>query len=147
MFVWIFGILLTAIGVYLTVQYNILIKEEHNKSPAAKQSIITRPKTTSSSQRPVKSQWRSVKVEHGLLCCRQVELMVGKVFLINEAPALPLAQCTSKECGCKYIHLDDRREDDDRRDSAEYVDSLYGQNDMDKRKSKGRRASDMVVGI
>lgn len=143
MLIWIFGIFVTAVGVYLTVQYNILIKDEHNKSPAAKQSIITRPKTTN--QRPVKSRWRAVKVEHGLFCCRQVESMVGKVFLVDEAPALPLAQCKSKECSCKYIHLEDRREEDERRDSTEYVDTLYGQNDMDRRKVKGRRASDRVA--
>ncbi|MDH5356620.1 MAG: hypothetical protein OEY09_19415 [Gammaproteobacteria bacterium] len=140
MFIWIFGILLTAIGVYLTVQYNILIKEAHNKSPAAKQSIITAPKPTS--QRAVKSQWRAIKVERGLTCCRQVELIEGKLFLLAEAPTLPLAQCDSKECSCKYMHLDDRRAGDDRRESNEYDDVLYRQSNPERRSGKGRRAAD-----
>lgn len=145
MFVWIFGILVTAIGVYLTIQYNILIKEAHNKSPAAKQSVITRPKTTTASQRPVKNRWKAVKVEKGLFCCQKVELIVDKVFLVDEAPVLPLAQCDSKECSCKYIHLDDRREEDDRRESTEYADALYGRDNSDRRKGKGRRATDMAA--
>ncbi len=143
MLIWIFGILVTAIGVYLTVQYNILIKEEHNKSPAAQQSVIRTPAV--SNQSPSRSRWAAVRIKPGLICCRKAELMVDQVFLVSEAPDLPLAQCDSKDCRCKYTHLNDRREEDERRESTEYVDALYGQSDMDRRKVKGRRASDKAA--
>jgi len=42
--------------------------------------------------------------------CDAVRAMEDKVFLIREAPLLPLQDCTCRtSCACKYKHLNDRR--------------------------------------
>ncbi len=41
--------------------------------------------------------------------CQAVESLKLLRFLSEDAPALPLADCTAADCTCKYIHHADRR--------------------------------------
>ena len=41
--------------------------------------------------------------------------MEGRRFLSSAAPRLPLAECDSLECNCKFVHHKDRRTGKDRR--------------------------------
>ncbi len=42
--------------------------------------------------------------------CLEVKRLFSEVYLCNEAPLVPLQNCTNKEnCGCRYKHLADRR--------------------------------------
>jgi hypothetical protein len=43
--------------------------------------------------------------------------MQGERFLVGREPALPLAGCNQKTCGCRYRQHDDRRASEDRRDN------------------------------
>jgi hypothetical protein len=43
--------------------------------------------------------------------CPAVEAFSQRRFLVGESPALPLPDCTSEQCNCKYIQHEDRRYD------------------------------------
>ena len=43
--------------------------------------------------------------------CPAVEAFSQRRFLVGESPALPLPDCTSEQCKCKYIQHEDRRYD------------------------------------
>ena len=132
--------LLAAVGIFLYVQYNIQlnlvtgktspnIKSKRDKFPAYKPSSDTR--------------WKAVKVKTGLMCCKAAEKMRSQVYLSAEAPVFPLEGCKVKSCQCRYIHMSDRREEDDRRESTEFLDDLYDMHDKDRRKIKDRRKSNL----
>lgn len=90
-------------------------------------------------------RWKAVKIKPGLICCREAELMVEQIYLVADAPVLPLTQCKANDCRCKYIYLDDRRDGDDRREATEYLKDLYDQNDLDRRQRRGRRSTDILA--
>jgi hypothetical protein len=144
MFTFIFIILivlLAAGGIFLFVQYNIQLnlatgktspneKIKHDKSPDYKPSSST-------------TRWKAVRIKTGLMCCKAAERMRSQVYLSAEAPTFPLEGCKSKGCECKYIHMNDRRETDDRRESTEFLNDLYDMHDKDRRKIKDRRISNL----
>ncbi len=72
--------------------------------------------------------------------CDAVTNLMGKRFLSEESPRLPLDQCTNpKECGCIYQHFDDRRADL-RRESDQGL-PVKGYSE-DHRQGVGRRVTD-----
>jgi hypothetical protein len=85
---------------------------------------------------------------HSIGCvgdCRWLEPYKGKRYLPDEAPPLPVPECTSSNCKCRYVHYDDRREDDaDRRGIVGLRNELYSHSgESDRRtRSRGRRDSD-----
>ena len=144
MFTFIFIILivlLAAGGIYLFVQYNIQLnlatgktspnnKFKRDKPPAYKPSSST-------------TEWKAVKIKTGLMCCKAAEGMRSQVYLSAGAPTFPLEGCNSKGCECRYIHMNDRREDDDRRESTEFITDLFNLHGKDRRKIKDRRRSNL----
>ena len=85
---------------------------------------------------------------HAVSCvgnCRHLEPYKGKRYLTDEAPPLPVPECTSSNCKCRYVHYDDRREDDgDRRGIVGLRNELYAHSgEQDRRKRRGRRESDL----
>ena len=49
-------------------------------------------------------------------CCEAARAINGNLYLLDEAPLLPLDTCDrAAECKCKYEKWDDRRQDDRRR--------------------------------
>lgn len=66
-----------------------------------------------SAKRPVCTH--AVSVESGLTPCAAALALSHRRFLSNEAPSLPLPDCDSDSCGCRYAHHDDRRSGDERR--------------------------------
>jgi hypothetical protein len=72
--------------------------------------------------------------------CRVAEALEGCMFLVREAPELPLNGCTrAADCACHYDHFDDRR-CSLRRDSDDGVFQYWGRDE--RRASGGRRGSD-----
>lgn len=56
--------------------------------------------------------YRAVALQHPADCCRSARALDGRRFLANNAPGLPLANCTSPGlCRCEYRLLTDRRDD------------------------------------
>ena len=82
------------------------------------------------------SKYRSVRVHYEQDACYAVKKLKDKPFLWQNAPMLPLAGCTVKQCLCKYVHLEDRREEHRRTPVVRFfVDS----SDADRRTSADRR--------
>jgi len=100
-----------------------------------------RSQSTISSASPrdmLSAQWRAVKIAPGLISCDAAGKLAGKVFLSRESPQFPLEGCTEKDCRCKYVHLDDRRDGSDRR--FELGELLVSQDE--KRQITGRRSGE-----
>ena len=73
--------------------------------------------------------------------CEAVEALKGERFLSNEVPSLPLPECDSADCRCRYLHFEDRRDgDDDRRLATSALRESSGE--ADRRDTRGRRTSD-----
>ncbi len=65
-----------------------------------------------------KPSYRCVKIEVGAQACQHVQVMQAKPILVNDAPRLPLPDCHTAQCECKFIRFDDRRSGEDRRTSS-----------------------------
>jgi hypothetical protein len=83
--------------------------------------------------------YRAVSIEsNGLDCCDVARDQSGTRYLCNEAPMLPLADCTnSQQCRCKYQHWNDRRQEDRRSPvfsmASQYFDGADRRTDNDRR--------------
>jgi hypothetical protein len=58
--------------------------------------------------------YHCVEVHPGIPACGAAQRIGSTRFLSDEAPILPVSGCTMAKCTCRYIHHDDRREDDRR---------------------------------
>jgi hypothetical protein len=80
---------------------------------SARTAARAAPPRDASAKRPICTH--AVSVETGLTPCAAAIALSDRRFLSNEAPPLPLPDCDSDSCGCRYAHHDDRRSGDDRR--------------------------------
>ena len=48
--------------------------------------------------------YHAVSIEPGRNCCHEARELKGKRFLSREAPTLPLRNCSSDNCLCRYEH-------------------------------------------
>lgn len=54
--------------------------------------------------------WRAVSIAVGEAPCAPVRSLLGKRFLVSQAPRLPLLECPwADDCDCQFRHHDDRR--------------------------------------
>jgi hypothetical protein len=53
--------------------------------------------------------WHAVAIQPGPKRCKSVEALAGNRYLSNDAPKLPLRDCTEPQCSCRYRHYEDRR--------------------------------------
>jgi len=103
-------------------------------------------KTSSASQTDRSStQWRAVKIAPGLISCGAAGKLAGKVFLSRESPQFPLDGCLEKDCRCKYLHLDDRRDGSDRRIELGELGAFFPNSQAERRQITGRRSRDMAA--
>lgn len=72
------------------------------------QAPAFRPKSTN-------TQFHAVSITHSGSACKAAVEMAGRRFLATAAPKLPLPDCDSLECKCRFAHHDDRRSNKDRR--------------------------------
>ena len=91
------------------------------------------------------TQWRAVKIAPGLICCGAAEKLAGKVYLSRESPQLPMDGCIEKNCRCKYVHLDDRRDGSDRRIKLGELGAFVPVSQVERRKISGRRSADLAA--
>ena len=88
----------------------------------------------------VVNPYHAVRIVHETACCRQVIEYEGQRFLAAAAPPIPLPDCDAPKCRCRYLHCEDRRSGEDRREFVGGPHPYYGLNN--RRLSQGRRAGD-----
>lgn len=77
--------------------------------------------------------------------CSAVKALVGHRFLAGQAPQLPVPGCTAPRCTCKFVHYDDRRAGNRRRDRGQQVRSLKSLDWAERRNKRGRRKADRAA--
>jgi hypothetical protein len=100
--------------------------------------------TDNSNDSSADTKWRSVKIRPGLISCERAASFRGQVFLSQEAPSLPLQNCTEEECNCHYIFLDDRRSGADRRIDLGKMGEFFPTYQGERRQVHGRREADLA---
>jgi len=85
--------------------------------------FVRRPKDKET-KRPVKrrvepkapdTRFHAVSLRSLPSACDAAKALEGERYLSNAAPVIPLADCDAATCKCRYVHHDDRRASDDRR--------------------------------
>jgi hypothetical protein len=90
-------------------------------------------------QRRVVNPYHAVEVSPALGCCKAAVDLKGRRFLSAEAPKLPLPGCDAASCRCRFVHHNDRRMDDDRR---QLIVNPLGHQMRDRRRGRGSRNTD-----
>ena len=83
------------------------------KTTRSKQGRKSKP---SHKKIPDKLPFGAVSIEFSGEACPAVRKLEGQNFLEMEAPITPLSECTCSKCRCRYVHYNDRRSPEDRRD-------------------------------
>lgn len=90
--------------------------------------------------------YRATVIVPGAMACDAARELANKPYLdANQStPPLPLPNCTAPNCRCKYVHREDRREEDiDRRFESGMQTEIYRTSGHPERRgSRGRRKSD-----
>jgi hypothetical protein len=89
--------------------------------------------------RCVSNPYHAVGVVPASGCCKAVAELKGRRFLSATAPKLPLPACDAASCRCRFMHFEDRREGEDRRERTM---DARGHSMPDRRRSRGNRATD-----
>jgi hypothetical protein len=112
----------------------LIDRETSPKEPAAKA-----PKTT---KREPLNRWHAIAIVLGPNRCQAAEAAKGRRFLSKEAPILPLRECDTAACTCKYRHYEDRRGTPRRSEEARGGGMRSRTGSTDRRNSRGRRETD-----
>jgi hypothetical protein len=91
-------------------------------------------------RRPSIKPWHAVMIVAAASACPAAQSCKGKRYLSRDAPRLPLAQCDSAQCECKFRHFPDRRGPARRHDEMGGAPKVRDKNS--RRTSRGRRAVD-----
>ncbi len=83
--------------------------------------------------------YRAISLACESEACQQRAFIDGSLFLVSEAPDIPLQQCAAQNCTCRYVHHGDRRSAVDRRQLSRRAAEGEG---LDRRGLRGRRKSD-----
>jgi len=89
--------------------------------------------------RRVVNPYHAVGIEPGSACCKAVAGLKGRRYLSAAAPEIPLPACDAASCHCRYVHFEDRREGEDRRERTM---DARGHLLPDRRRNMGNRATD-----
>jgi len=100
------------------------------------------PEPVAAAPRKVPNRFHAVTIAPGARPCAQARALAGKRFLSREAPTLPLKDCGSPQCECRYEHHDDRRKGGRRaHDIGVSIDGYEG-TDKRQKSTRGRRQTD-----
>jgi len=94
----------------------------------------------------VENPYSAVSIRCAAGACAGAQSLEGQRYLGDEAPVLPLEECTSSRCDCRYQHHVDRRtgNNDRRTVKSEEQDFALAFGNTDLREGLGRRASDWL---
>jgi hypothetical protein len=100
------------------------------------------PETNAAVPRKPTKLFHAVTIAPGYKACGAAKALRNQRFLSREAPPLPLKDCGSPECECRYEHYDDRRLRGRRaRELGVSIDGYDGDEQRTKSK-RGRRTTD-----
>ena len=104
--------------------------------------LVSNAKSESESENTGKGEYSAVTIDFGKSdACPAVMKIFGQRFLCEDAPTLPLVDCTRESCACTYRHYDDRRTGLRRDEEKGVVQGRY--EGIEKRAwQRGRRAED-----
>ncbi len=106
----------------------------HRQRVHAEVSLSGRPV----SAHRVVNPYHAVLITHESTSCKLVRQYEGQRLLAMAAPRLPVPGCDAATCRCRYVHCEDRRTGEDRRENVAGA-HAYSRN---RRLSQGRRAGD-----
>ena len=130
--------LLAAIGIFLAMRRNPTKKK---LNPSRKS--LAKAKTAAAPTSP----YRATSIKYGGDACEAVKALGEQRFLLDEAPHVPLSNCDSLKCNCRYVRHKDRRSDEgERRAISGATGGVYSNAGNTERRDGagklGRRASD-----
>jgi hypothetical protein len=85
--------------------------------------------------------FHAVSIRAPMSACDAAKEMAGRRILASAAPPLPLPECDMNRCGCRFIHHNDRRASEDRRNPfspAGFAGST-GRYQVERRQGRDRR--------
>lgn len=88
---------------------------------------------------PRTPSYEAVSVRPCLEACRVAWDQQGMRYLSAEAPELPLPGCDAGKCTCRYVHHEDRRGAEDRRDAVGQFGGINPRSGKEDRRSAGNR--------
>jgi hypothetical protein len=109
---------------------NVLLETKNDAEPVA----------PAKARRGSIQPWHAVTIAAPASACAAAQACKGKRYLSREAPRLPLAQCDTSKCECKYRHFPDRRGPPRRHEEKGAAPQVRDKNN--RRTSRGRRAVD-----
>ena len=89
--------------------------------------------------RRVVNPYHAVGIAPGSGCCKAIAELRGRRYLSAGAPKIPLPACDVTSCRCRFIHFEDRRDGEDRRERTM---DARGQSMPDRRRGRGSRVTD-----
>lgn len=100
------------------------------------------PEPVPAAPRKAPNKFHAVSIVPGPRACAEARALSGQRFLSRDAPSLPLKNCGSAQCDCRYGHYDDRRKGNRRaHDLGVSIDGYEGSEQRQTIK-RGRRNSD-----
>jgi hypothetical protein len=100
------------------------------------------PETAAAAPRKAPNHFHAVTIAPGPRACPEARALQGQRFLSRAAPPLPLKNCGSAQCECRYEHYDDRRKGNRRaHDLGVSIDGYEGV-EQRQRPKRGRRQTD-----
>ncbi len=102
----------------------------------------TEPEAKPTTAKKAINPYHAVTIVPGHRTCAAARALQDRRFLSRQAPALPLKECDSAECTCRYEHYDDRRNGPRRaRDLGVSIDGYEG-DERRVRPKRGRRKNE-----
>ncbi len=88
-------------------------------------------------------EFHAVSIKYLSSACDAAREMDGKRYLSSAAPRLPLPDCDSLQCKCKFVHHKDRRDGEDRRNPyyGALTSNSTGSREAEQRGTGDRRAN------
>ena len=138
---------LIAIGVIAAV---LLLKGLITPKPAASIANIGRARVTKKTAQNAdraRLPYHAVSCRSGAGSCEAMAALEDQRFLVEDAPQLPLEACTKERCKCKYLHHQDRRDNDGGRRALYGIKTEFYEytSKQDRRVKNGRREGDWEV--
>ena len=112
----------------------------------AKKAKTRKAASSSEHEATASKSFTAVTLALGPGACEAVLSFGERRFLSGDAPILPLTDCGSTSCTCKYVHYEDRRDiSEDRRQPFSMRTDLHGSaGEEERRQRAGRRGPDKV---